>query len=433
MYWENQFCNFEGNLVYWDDVVFDIVCCEFNFMLFLNMEVLEVEVIGFDDVCWVWLVMGWIMGFEICIVFCGLLFFDCMGDGLVGWFVGVRYCLGKESYVEFGEEWVLEELVWEFFGLMFFFYMKDFGYLVKYVVLESVKDILIILIFFLCIICSGDSGVYYWWIEWGGMFDIVDDNEVICDELWLVIFGIWDYIKNFGEFDVDNFMLEWIGNILGKCEYCCFIGDYMLWQQDILEQMFFDDGVVFGGWFIDLYLVEGMYVIGVGVVQCFLDGIFEILFCLLYFVNVDNLLMVGCDILVMYIVFGVVRVMVICVVMGEVVGIVVVFCYEYDVILCELYWYYCVELWQMLLCVDVLFVGVVNEDYFDYVCFVIVIVLSMLCMIGILVSIEVDVILYVFVEDLGIVVFVYLCFDIIEFLFSVEVDMQVMVEVWFMG
>ncbi|MCT2225539.1 FAD-dependent oxidoreductase, partial [Microbacterium paraoxydans] len=49
MYRENQFRNPEGNPVYWDDVVLDIVRREPNLTLFLNTEVLEAEATGPDD------------------------------------------------------------------------------------------------------------------------------------------------------------------------------------------------------------------------------------------------------------------------------------------------------------------------------------------------------------------------------------------------
>lgn len=42
------------------------------------------------------------------------------------------------------------------------------------------------------------NGRAYWWIEWGGERDVVDDNEVTRDELRAVVYGIWDHIKNSG-------------------------------------------------------------------------------------------------------------------------------------------------------------------------------------------------------------------------------------------
>jgi len=203
MYRENQFRNPEGNPVYWDDVVLDIVRREPNLTLFLNTEVLEAEATGPDDARRVRSVTGWTMGSEIRTVFRGPLFLDCTGDGLVGRLVGARHRLGKESRSEFGEDWAPEQPVREFLGSTLLFYTKDLGHPVKYVAPESAKDISTTPIPSSRIIRSGDSGAHYWWIEWGGTLDIVDDNEAIRDELRSVILGIWDHIKNSGEFDAD--------------------------------------------------------------------------------------------------------------------------------------------------------------------------------------------------------------------------------------
>ena len=40
----------------------------------------------------------------------------------------------------------------------------------------------------------------YWWIEWGGDHDIIRDNERIRFELLSIVMGVWDYIKNSGDF-----------------------------------------------------------------------------------------------------------------------------------------------------------------------------------------------------------------------------------------
>ena len=40
----------------------------------------------------------------------------------------------------------------------------------------------------------------YWWIEWGGDKDIIRDNERIRFELLSIVTGVWDYIKNSGEY-----------------------------------------------------------------------------------------------------------------------------------------------------------------------------------------------------------------------------------------
>ncbi|WP_039836034.1 FAD-dependent oxidoreductase, partial [Paenibacillus sonchi] len=137
---------------------------------------------------------------------------------------------------------------------------------------------------------------HYWWIEWGGEHDTVHDNEMIRDELWSVIYGIWDYIKNSGKFSAGNMTLEWVGSLPGKREYRRFIGDYVLNQNDIIAQREFADAVAFGGWSIDLHPPQGMYAEASGSKHMHADGVYHIPFRSLYSANVRNMLMAGRDI-----------------------------------------------------------------------------------------------------------------------------------------
>ena len=96
---------------------------------------------------------------------------------------------------------------------------------------------------------SADYGCRLWWLEYGGRLDTVHDTETIKWELWKVVYGVWNYIKNSGEFpEAENLTLEWVGQIPGKRESRRFEGDYMLIQQDIVEQRRHADAVAFGGW-----------------------------------------------------------------------------------------------------------------------------------------------------------------------------------------
>ncbi|WP_430647449.1 FAD-dependent oxidoreductase [Agromyces sp. GXS1127] len=362
LYVENQYRNPEGNPVYWDDVVLDTVRREPNLQLFLNTDVSEVEASGPDDARRIESVTGWTMGSEIRTTFRAPVFLDCTGDGLVGHLAGARYRLGKESRAEFGEDWAPEEPVREFLGSTLLFYTTDLGRPVKYVAPETAKDISTTPIPTSRVIRSGDSGAHYWWIEWGGELDIVDDNEQIRDELRGVILGIWDYIKNSGKFDADTLTLEWIGNLPGKREYRRFIGDYTLHQGDVIDQTAFDDGVAFGGWSIDLHPAQGMYAEGAGALQRFSEGVFEIPFRSLYSVNVENLLMAGRDVSATHIAFGAARVMATCAAMGEAAGTAAALCVEHGVTPRELHADRREELRQTLLRWDASVLGVANDD-----------------------------------------------------------------------
>ena len=38
----------------------------------------------------------------------------------------------------------------------------------------------------------------YWWIELGGVYDTIRDNERLRFELLAIVLGVWDHIKNSG-------------------------------------------------------------------------------------------------------------------------------------------------------------------------------------------------------------------------------------------
>ncbi|VXB60896.1 FAD dependent oxidoreductase [Microbacterium sp. 8M] len=426
LYRENQYRNPDGNPVYWDDVVLDAVRREPGIDLFLNTEVIEASAEGPDDARRVRSVTGWTLGSEIRTTFTAPIFLDCTGDGLVGALVGARHRLGKEGRDEFGEEWAPEEPEREFLGSTLLFYTKDVGHPVKYVAPESAKDITTTPIPSSRIIRSGDSGAHYWWIEWGGRLDIVHDNERIRDELRSVILGIWDHIKNSGEFDADNLTLEWIGNLPGKREYRRFIGDHTLTQNDVLGQTSFDDGVAFGGWSIDLHPADGMYATGAGALQRFSEGVFEIPFRSLYSVNVENLLMAGRNVSATHIAFGAARVMATCAAMGEAAGTAAAMCVEHALTPRELHATRRGELRQLLLRADASLIGVANEDPEDLARTAAVTASSTRSVIA---AETMDPQEHPLVDDLGLVVPAHPRLDAVQLLLAADEETELAVEV----
>lgn len=365
LYVENQYRNPEGNPVHWDDVVLDAVRREPGITLFLNTDVRDVVATGPEGARRIESVTGWTMGAEILTTFRAPVFLDCTGDGLVGHLAGARVRLGKEGKAEFGEDWAPDEPVREFLGSTLLFYTKDLGRPVRFVAPESAKDLSTTPIPASRVIRSGDSGAHYWWVEWGGELDIVDDNETIRDELRSVILGIWDFIKNSGRFDAENLDLEWIGNVPGKREYRRLVGDYTMHQGDVLEQTEFDDGVAFGGWSIDLHPAAGMYSTGAAAIQRFSNGVFEIPYRSLYSANVENLLMAGRDMSATHIAFGAARVMATCAAMGQAAGTAAALCLDHGTTPRGLYTDHREDLRQTLLRWDAPVLGVENTDPHD--------------------------------------------------------------------
>ncbi|NYI03914.1 FAD-dependent oxidoreductase [Allostreptomyces psammosilenae] len=329
LYTENQYRNPDGNPYYWDQVVLDAVLAEPNIALYLNTDVREVAAGGPEENRTIHSVTGWTTGSELLTTFTADVFLDCTGDGLVGHLAGARHRIGREARAEYGESWAPERADAELLGSTILFYTRDAGHPVKFVPPSYTKDLATTPILRNRVLRTGDNGCDYWWIEWGGGMDVVHDNERIRDELWSVVMGVWDHIKNSGEFDADTLTLEWVGSVPGKREYRRFVGDHVLTQDDILSQRRFPDRVAFGGWSIDLHPVEGMYAATPGARQRYADGVFHIPLRSLYSVNVGNLLLAGRDISASHVAFGATRVMATCAVVGEAAGTAAALCVEH--------------------------------------------------------------------------------------------------------
>ncbi|WP_030922664.1 FAD-dependent oxidoreductase [Streptomyces sp. NRRL B-24720] len=359
LYLENQYRNPEGNPYYWDQVVLDAVLAESNLRLFLNTDVRDITAEHGNRIE---SVTGWTMGAERLTTFTSPVFVDCTGDGLIGYLAGADHRIGRESRAEHGEEWAPPEPDRQLLGSTILFYTKDAGHPVKYVPPSFAKNILDTPIPEHRLIRTGDNGCDYWWVEWGGRLDTVDDNERIRDELWSVIHGIWDHIKNSGRFDAGNLTLEWVGAIPGKREYRRFLGDHVLTQTEVMAQSPFDDRIAFGGWSVDLHPVEGMYAQEPGARQRYSDGVYHIPFRSIYSRNVGNLLFAGRNISATHIAFGSTRVMATCATLGEAAGTGAALCAALGVTPRELHDGQLTLLQQTLLRQDASLMGVPNTD-----------------------------------------------------------------------
>jgi hypothetical protein len=315
---ENQFTNPEGNPYYWDLVVRQVVRNEPNIDLWLNTDVREVAM---DD-SGIASVTGWQMGSETVVTVRASAFVDATGDGLVGALAGADFMTGREARSVYNEDWAPEVPDAKTLGSTILFYTKDHGSPSKFVKPEWAINITDIPEKNRRTIRSTMNGCDYWWIEWGGDRDVVDDNELIREELQSVVYGIWDHIKNSGEYDdVENRTLEWIGSVPGKREYRRFIGDYVLTQHDIIGRAEFPDPVAFGGWSIDLHPPGGIYAPDAPSRHWHPLGNYSIPLRCLYSRNVSNLWFAGRNISASHVAFGSTRVMATCAVLGEAAGL----------------------------------------------------------------------------------------------------------------
>jgi len=253
------------------------------------------------------------------------LFIDCSGDGGLAARAGAEYRVGREARGEFGEPLAPPTADRCVLGSSLMFEVRDVGRPVPFTPpawarkfpsdedlpfrhhdIKIRKDRVV------------DRG--FWWIEFGGRMDTIAEDEAIRDELIAVLFGVWDHLKNHGDHGAENYILDWIGAVPGKRESRRFLGDHVMRQRDIQEQVLFPDRVAFGGWPIDLHPPDGIYSPEPACQQHYPEDFYSIPFRSLYSKNVPNLLFAGRNISASHVALASTRVMGTCAVLGQAVG-----------------------------------------------------------------------------------------------------------------
>ena len=288
---ENTYRNPEGNPLIFDSILLEKVHDETNITLLLNTAVFDVIKTDPDHI-------GAIRAFnsqnstryEVH----APLFCDASGDGVVGFLAGAAFRMGAERESEFGEKLAPNEAYGELLGHTIFFYSKDVGKPVRFIppsfALEDISTRIPRFQGF----NAGEHGCKFWWIEYGGRLDTIHDTEKIKWELWKVVYGVWNYMKNSGKFpEAENLTLEWVGTVPGKRESRRFEGDYMLRQQDVVEQHLHEDAVSHGGWALDLHPADGIYSEKPGCSQWHARGVYQIPYRCMYSRNIKNLFLAG--------------------------------------------------------------------------------------------------------------------------------------------
>jgi len=303
---ENFHRNPEGNALIFDTVLLEAAGKEGNITLFLNTAVFEAAKKDADTI-------GSVRAFcsqnSTLYDITAPLFCDASGDGILGFMAGAAFRMGAEPREAFGEKFVPDASFGELLGHSMYFYTKDTGRPVKFVppsyALDDITKIPRHRSF-----NTKEDGCRLWWIEYGGRLDTVHETEQIKWELWKVVYGVWNHIKNSGQFpDADNLTLEWVGQVPGKRESRRFEGDVWLTQQDIIEQRDHPDAVAHGGWALDLHPADGVYSAHPGCTHWQSRGVYGIPYRALYSRNLNNLFLAGRTISASHVAFGSTRVM----------------------------------------------------------------------------------------------------------------------------
>ena len=265
------------------------------------------------------------------------IFSDCTGDGTVGYLAGADYSMGREGRDVYGEpsapevsdkltmgssvQWYSVEKEGES-AFPLFEYGLDFNE-------NSCERVTI--------------GEWTW--ETGMNRDQCEEFEYIRDYGLMVVYSNWSFLKNrLADNDAyRNRELGWVAYIAGKRESRRLLGDHVLTENDLVNEVEYPDASFTTTWSIDLHYPDPKNT------EHFPGGEFKSIcvhgavnpyavpYRCLYSRNVENLFMAGRDISVSHIGLGTVRVMRTTGMMGEVVGMAASLCREHDALPRDIY------------------------------------------------------------------------------------------------
>ncbi|GAF02140.1 FAD-dependent oxidoreductase [Saccharicrinis fermentans] len=349
---ENWVHNKQQSYPVWDHVLYNYVTRQPNLQLILNTQ--AVDVLLNDNV--IKAVKCWGLTNETETTIYAKQFIDCSGDGLMAAMTGAEYRTGREGKDEFGESYAPDRPDGWTMGDCIMMITKDMGrpmpfkapdYAIPFDHETAFKDKH-------RRIKQVKEG--FWWIEVGDDFDIIGHREDIRHKLMAYFYGVWDYIKNSGNYpEAENIALDWVGSIPGRRESRRFVGDYMLTQNDILKCRHFKDAIGFGGWSLDEHNPGGVENMTepASYFHARSAEVYEIPYGILYSKNISNLSFAGRNASLTHIALSSTRVMATCSLMGQAVGTGASICVKKEINPRELRTKYMDDLQEQLLRDDV--------------------------------------------------------------------------------
>ena len=249
--------------------------------------------------------------------FKGQLFADCTGDATVGYQAGADYRMGRESRYEAFESLAPLFADQQTLGTSNLWAFETIDKPSSFPVLDWA--------------CQFSKQYYLdedkpdWRWEGGFAKNTITDAENIRDQNLRAIFGNWSYLKNNSP-KYANRKLSWVAFIGGRRESRRLLGDIILNQNDIQNQVKYDDASFTTTWSLDLHFPDpanSKYFPGEEFYSyCIQPKIFpyHVPYRCLYSRNIENLFMAGRDISVTHVAYGTIRVQRTTAMMGEVVG-----------------------------------------------------------------------------------------------------------------
>jgi hypothetical protein len=308
----------------WDLMLYDKVISEKNITLLLDSVLYQAKVTN-DEIQEV---MVRCDRTEHIYQISAKLYFDCTGDSRLALEAGAEFRIGREDSLEFGESLAVQESDKRTQGSSILFTARKHSQPIPFIPPKWARQITSEHLKYRGV--ANSSWEYgYWWIELGGMYDTIRDNERLRFELLSVVLGVWDYIKNSGHHpESANWALQTVGMIPGKRESRRIMGDFIM-TQPVLEGAWrlMHDGVAIGGWAMNDHPPEGFDAPEKKPYRSIkLKEPYNISLGSLYSKNIKNMMMAGRNISCSHVAFSSSRVMATTSVMGQAAGTAAALC-----------------------------------------------------------------------------------------------------------
>ena len=328
----------------WDAILFELINNEKNITPILNCSCNDIEMDGSK----IKKVIGWQTTTQCYHIIEAKLFADCSGDSILAPLSGAEYRWGRESQNEFGESIAPEQADKKTMGLSCLIQARETDKKHKFIAPSwarkfTKEDLPYRLP------DMNDPEENFWYMALGGEGDTIHDTEKLRDELISVAYGIWDFVKNSGEYNADNWELEFVGFLPGKRESRRYVGDYIMNQNDVRDGGHFDDIAAYGGWTMDDHNPAGINTKDKPNIFHPAPSPFGIPYRCLYSVNIENLYFAGRNISVTHTAMSASRVMATCALLGQAVGTASAIAIKNDATPREISEKYICELQQMLM------------------------------------------------------------------------------------
>lgn len=313
---ENLWRNPDKVYAIWDGILYGKAREQENLDLYLNCSCNAAEMDGNRIVS----VTGWQMTTQKNIKIKAKQFADCSGDSILAPLTGAEFRRGRESADEFGEDTSVKTPDTMTMGMSCLIQGRKGTVPVKFIP-PAWADKLTDEDFAARDPNPEYESQNYWYLELGGDRDEIGDTEEVRDQLLALAYGTWDYVKNSGRFpDADLWELEFVGFLPGKRESRRMVGDHILTQREITDNVIFDDTVAFGGWPLDDHFPGGFRFSGPPNTSIQSVSPYCIPYRCLYSKNIENLFFAGRNISTSHTAFSSTRVMATCAVCGQATG-----------------------------------------------------------------------------------------------------------------